>query len=142
MMMGCDHFKFPQAARISKIRGVQFWLLCNLILLLVSRTASAQQDKLLVDAGIVGSILDEQTPFDIITLKQEAGGRSVRVNTIDFPDRKIPVAPKETDRFKVTFPVFPDRIYEIAWRDIETIYLYEQRHVNKTKLLTGIKVSK
>ena len=126
MMMGCDHFKFPQAARISKIRGVQFWLLCNLILLLVSRTASAQQDKLLVDAGIVGSILDEQTPFDIITLKQEAGGRSVRVNTIDFPDRKIPVAPKETDRFKVTFPVFPDRIYEIAWRDIETIYLYEQ----------------
>jgi hypothetical protein len=55
--MGCDHIKFPEAARISKIRGVQFWLLCNLILLLVSRTASAQQDKLLADAGIVGSIL-------------------------------------------------------------------------------------
>ncbi|MFY8200938.1 MAG: hypothetical protein ACOVLE_09730, partial [Pirellula staleyi] len=108
------------------IRGVPVWLLCILALLFAIPTAHSQQDKLLADAGIVGSILDEKTPFDIITLKQAAGGRSVRVNTIEFPDRKIPVAPKEADRFKVTFPEFPDRVYEIAWRDIETVYLYEQ----------------
>jgi hypothetical protein len=105
-------------------------MLCGLIagcaVVLSSVSVNAQSDEMLVDAGIVGSILDEKTPFDIITLKKEAGGRSVRVNPIDFPDRKVPSAPKETDRLRVTFPVFPDRTYEVAWRDIEAVYLYEQ----------------
>lgn len=88
--------------------------------------AFGQQDKLLEEVGIVGSVLDEKVPFDIITLNKEAGGKSVRVNPIDFPNRKVPSSPKETDRFKVTFPIFPSRIYDIAWKDIQAVILYEQ----------------
>jgi hypothetical protein len=84
-----------------------------------------QQDKLLTEVGVVASVLDE-APFDIITLKKEATGKSVRVNPIDFPNRRIPTSTGENDRFRVTFPIFPDRIYEIAWKDIEKVILYEQ----------------
>ncbi len=87
--------------------------------------AVAQQDKLLEEVGVAGSVLDE-APFDIITLKKEEQGRSVRVNPIDFPNRKVPKEPKETDRFRVVFPLFPDRVYEIQWKEIEKVILYEE----------------
>lgn len=103
--------------------------------------AGAQQDPLLDELGIGGSILDE-APFDVITLKKESSGRSVRVNPLDFPNRKLPTAPKESDRFKVTFPIFPDRIYEIAWREIEKVILFEDLVVLRAnKLLEEKKFS-
>lgn len=92
----------------------------------LSGLALGQQDKLLEEIGIIGSVLDEKVPFDVITLKKEAGGKSIRVNPIDFPNRRVPSSPKETDRFKVTFPIFPDRVYDISWKDIQTVILYEQ----------------
>jgi len=103
--------------------------------------AGAQQDPLLDELGIGGSVLDE-APFDVITLKKESSGRSVRVNPLDFPNRKLPTAPKESDRFKVTFPIFPDRIYEIAWREIEKVILFEDLVVLRAnKLLEEKKFS-
>ncbi len=87
--------------------------------------AVVQQDKLLEEIGVAGSILDE-APFDIITLKKEEQGRSVKVNPIDFPNRRLPQSPKETDRFRVVFPLFPDRIYEIQWKEIDKVILYEE----------------
>lgn len=92
----------------------------------LSGLAQGQQDKLLEEIGIIGSVLDEKVPFDVITLKKEAGGKSIRVNPIDFPNRRVPSSPKETDRFKVTFPIFPDRVYDVSWKDIQTVILYEQ----------------
>jgi tetratricopeptide (TPR) repeat protein len=103
------------------------------------RNVLGQQEKLLAEIGIVGSVLDEKTPFDIVTLKKSEEGRSVKVNPIEFPNRKIPESPKDTDVFRVTFPLFPDRIYEIAWRDIEKITLYEDLVLQQANNLLGQK---
>jgi len=100
--------------------------------------AFAQRDKLMDEIGVVGSVLDE-APFDIITLKKTEESRSIKVNPIDFPNRKIPDSPKETDKFRVTFPLFPDRIYEILWRDIEKVTLFEDLILQRANTLLGQK---
>jgi tetratricopeptide (TPR) repeat protein len=120
-----------------RVYRVVFGLAVSLAMTFFAGPLQAQVDKLLEEAGVVGSVLDEAAPFDLITLKKEAGGRTVRVNPItDFADRKLPSSPKETDRFRVTFPLFPERNYEIFWKDIEAVYLYEQLLLlNANKLL-------
>ncbi len=101
--------------------------LCLLLMTTLGARAQAQQDKLLDEIGVAGSVLDE-APFDIITMKKDEQGkvRSVKVNPIEFPSRKVPQSPKDTERFRVTFPLFPDRTYEILWRDIEKVILFEE----------------
>jgi tetratricopeptide (TPR) repeat protein len=102
-------------------------LQCTVLWLASVASSHGQIEKILQEAGVVASILDEKVPFDIIVVKKDAGGGVVKVNPIeDFPDRTIPTSPKETDRIRVTFPVFPDRKYEIMWKEVEAIYLYEQ----------------
>jgi hypothetical protein len=110
------------------------WLL-GFIFLIVTERVIGQSDKVLEEIGIIGSVLDERSPFDIITLNSEAGGRSVRVNLIDFPERKLPASPKETDKFRVTFPVLPGQTFEIAWRDIAAVVLYEQLILKQANML-------
>lgn len=73
-----------------------------------------------------GPLIDQQ-PYDLITLTQAAGGQSVKVFTLDFPNRQVPTSPKETDKLEVVVLQFPDRRYEIKWKDIDRIDLYEQR---------------
>ena len=102
-----------------------FFLLPIALLATFVSFVEAQQDKLLEEIGVSGSVLDEP-PFDIITLKKDEQGRSVRVSPIDFPGRKVPQAPKDTDKFRVTFPIFPDRLYEILWKDVEKVILFEE----------------
>ncbi len=90
-------------------------------------------DKLLKEVEVTGSLLD-MAPFDIITLKKEASGRSVKVVTIDaFPNRVIPTSPKETDRIEVTVMLFLDRRYEVYWKDIEKITLFEHMVLQRAK---------
>ena len=112
-------------------------LMCSFLFAWVAfeKGASAQQDKLLEEIGVTGSVLDE-APFDIITLKKEEQGRSVKVKPIDFPGRKLPESPKETDRFRVSFTLFPDRVYEIAWRDIEKVILFEDLILQRANILS------
>jgi hypothetical protein len=112
------------------------FLMCLWVFALVAfeKKANAQQDKLLEEIGVSGSVLDE-APFDIITLKKEEQGRSVKVNPIEFPGRKLPESPKESDRFRVSFTLFPDRVYEIAWRDIEKVILFEDLILQRANVL-------
>ncbi len=109
--------------------------LCLFSLVAFERVAKAQQDKLLEEIGVTGSVLDE-APFDIITLKKEEQGRSVKVKPIEFPGRKLPESPKESDRFRVSFTLFPDRVYEIAWRDIEKVILFEDLILQRANILS------
>ena len=102
-----------------------FFLLPIALLATFVSFVEAQQDKLLEEIGVSGSVLDIP-PFDIITLKKDEQGRSVRVSPIDFPGRKVPQAPKDTDKFRVTFPIFSDRLYEILWKDVEKVILFEE----------------
>ncbi|HBE67554.1 MAG TPA: hypothetical protein DDW52_05325 [Planctomycetaceae bacterium] len=71
--------------------------------------------------------LIDQEPFDLIVLTADAGGGSEKVFPLPFPGRKVPVNPRETDRLDVVLVRFPEREYEVMWRDIEKIELYENR---------------
>lgn len=71
--------------------------------------------------------LIDQQPFDLITLTAEEGGKSVKVVPIQFPQRRVPSNPKDTDKLEVVLLKFQERKYEIAWRAIDKIELFEQR---------------
>ncbi len=71
--------------------------------------------------------LIDQEPFDLITLTTEAGGERVKVFPIPFPGRKVPANPRKTDRLDVVLVRFPEREYEVLWRDVAKIELFERR---------------
>ncbi len=71
--------------------------------------------------------LIDQQPFDLITLNAANGGTSVKVFPLPFADRQIPASPSPQDKLRVILVRFPEREYEVLWRDIERVELYEQR---------------
>lgn len=71
--------------------------------------------------------LIDQQPFDLITLTEAHGGGSFKVFPIPFPNRQVPSNPSETERIEVVLKQYPEREYQIAWRDIARIDLYEQQ---------------
>jgi len=101
-----------------------------------ARSANAQDnyDKIFQEVEVVTSLLDEE-PFDIITLKPEATGRSVKVAPVEIPNRRMPTATKDTDKLQVTILLFPSRRYEVLWKDIEKVSFYEQMILAKAKQL-------
>lgn len=100
--------------------------------------AQADLDKALAEIEVLGSLMDEE-PFDIVTLKPEVTGRSVKVAPLEFADRKIPTGVKETDKLEVTIMLFPTRRYEVAWKDIGRIWLFEQMILARAKKLVDDK---
>ncbi len=100
--------------------------------------AQADLDKALAEIEVLGSLMDEE-PFDIVTLKPEATGRSVKVAPLEFADRKIPTGVKETDKLEVTIMFFPTHRYEVAWKDIGRIWLFEQMILARAKKLVDDK---
>ena len=100
--------------------------------------AQADLDKVLEEIEFVGSLMDD-VPFDVVTLKPEATGRSVKVAPIEFPDRRIPTNVKETDKLQVTILLFPTRRYEVLWKDVGKIWLYEQMILARAKKLVDEK---
>ncbi|MCA9128068.1 MAG: hypothetical protein KDB22_13325 [Planctomycetales bacterium] len=100
-----------------------FALAAALSLLLSSSTQSAAQDEIVREEAE----LVDQEPFDLIVLKREAGGQSVKVFPIPFPNRQPPSSPNPSSRLTVVLVRFPEREYEVAWRDIDHVELYEQR---------------
>lgn len=103
-----------------------------------SANAQDNYDKILQEVEVVTSLLDEE-PFDIITLKPEATGRSVKVAPVEVPNRRMPTATKDTDKLQVTILLFPSRRYEVLWKDIEKVSFYEQMILAKAKQLVDQK---
>ncbi len=79
------------------------------------------QDEMLVEDGP----LIDQRPFDLIHLTDEAGGGEFKVMLIPFPGRVIPKDPQPAERIQVVLMKFPERKYEIAWKSIAKIELFE-----------------
>lgn len=100
--------------------------------------AQADLDKILQEVEVYGSLLDEE-PFDIVTLKPDATGKSVKVAPIEFPNRRLPASPKDTDKFQVIILLFPTRLYEVAWKDIDRVSLFEQMVLARAKTLVAAK---
>ena len=71
--------------------------------------------------------LIDQQPFDLITLKASVGGGSFKVAPLPF--RQVPPRPADTTKLEdlILLKAGDARRYEILWRDIERIDLYEQR---------------
>jgi tetratricopeptide (TPR) repeat protein len=88
--------------------------------LLAVRSMSARaQDEI---AREEAPLIDSQ-PFDLITLTEDQGGGSFKVELLPF--RESPGNRKDTDKIEVIFPKFPERRYEIAWASIKEIGFYE-----------------
>jgi hypothetical protein len=117
-----------------------FLVLCVIAIACASAQSFAQSslDKVLEEVETTTSLLDEE-PFDIITLTVEASGRSVKVARIDFPNRRVPTDVKEGDKLQVTILLFPTRRYEVAWRDVAKVWLYEQMVLERAKSLVSEK---
>jgi len=139
MRRRCDVDMIPPVSKQSWSRHSLSWLLCLAAVVVASaiiHPACAQDnyDKILQEVEVVTSLLDEE-PFDIITLKPEATGRSVKVAPVEIPNRRMPTATKDTDKLQVTILLFPSRRYEVLWKDIEKVSFYEQMILAKAKQL-------
>lgn len=96
-----------------------------LALLSLCVSVSAQDESLeMSDPPLI-----DQQPFDLITLKATAGGGSFKVAPLPFPNRQVPPRPADTEKLEnlILLKVGEARRYEILWKDIERIELYEQR---------------
>jgi ABC-type transport system substrate-binding protein/tetratricopeptide (TPR) repeat protein len=71
--------------------------------------------------------LIDQQPFDLINLNAANGGASIKVFPVPFADRRVPDSPSPQDKLRVVLVRFPEREYEVLWRDIARVELYEQR---------------
>jgi hypothetical protein len=123
------------------------WVALLLSLAPLPRAAGWQEEEGESVGGRVGktgavevdeSIMNER-PFDLITLTAEAGGDIVRVLPLDFPNRKVPTSPDPTEKLIVSMTIHPDRKYEVKWKDIAKIQLYEELVLQEAKRLMQIK---
>lgn len=103
------------AAHLSSLIGL-------LIVLLSTGVLRAQES-----VGEDNRPLIDQQPFDVIVLQADAGGESVKVLPLPFPGRKVPENPPRTEKLRVVLVQFPEREYEVLWRDIARVELYEQQ---------------
>ncbi len=85
--------------------------------------------------------LYEQEPFDRITLNAANEGAVLEVEPLDLPQRKVPEKPKPGDKLRVRLLSRPGVEYELPWKAIEKVELFEQmvlaeavRLVNEGKL--------
>ena len=127
----------PLFAIRSKAIAIVLSLLC-IALTTGSLWAQTDLDKVLEEIEVLGSLMDEE-PFDVITLKPEATGRSVKIAPLEFENRRIPTNVKETDKVQVTILLFPTHRYEVQWKDIGKIWLYEQMILARAKKLVDDK---
>lgn len=104
--------------------GLAGWLLSvGLLLLGLQASALRAQEPVAED----NRPLIDQQPFDLITLQAEAGGASLKTMPLPFPTRQVPSNPARTDKLRVVLVQFPEREYEVLWKDIARVDLYEQR---------------
>jgi len=66
-----------------------------------------------------------QEPFDQITLTEEGGGGVIQVRLLDLPDRRVPATPPAGEKLNVRLLDQPDKLFELEWRSVEKIELFE-----------------
>lgn len=68
--------------------------------------------------------LIDSVPYDLVVLNDTAGGKSVKIAPI--AERNMTQRPPDTTKLEVVLLKYPDRRYEVLWRDIKRIELYER----------------
>ncbi len=65
-------------------------------------------------------------PFDEVTLDADNNNAVLKVFPIELPNRRLPKAPQPTDTIEVRLKEHPDQTFEIAWKSIKRVKLFEQ----------------
>src|SRR5690606_21025914 len=65
----------------------------------------------------------EREPYDLIRFKDE---KEAKVQPLNLRGREIPEDPRPSDKLVVRLLDDPDTEYEVVWRDIAEIKLFEQ----------------
>ena len=76
----------------------------------------------------------EQTPHDEIKLKDNT---VIKVEPLKLPNRKLPDKPRPSDKLTVQLLDKPDESYEIAWRDIAQVRLFEKMVLEDCAAVSG-----
>ena len=88
-------------------------------------TSSFAQEGNEGDSNIAELPTIDQDAFDVIYIKQDAGGEKIKVAPLPFPGRVVPTD-QAGKKMIVVWLERPDKKFEISWDDIERIELYEQ----------------
>ena len=97
-------------------RGCQLVLIAGLLLVATPDLAGQKiYDQLL-----------RQVPYDLLTIQvDEETTESIKIELLPFPDRKVPDF-KKGSVLEVRLLEDPDEIYEVTWKDVASLQLYEQ----------------
>lgn len=89
--------------------------------LLTGPCIAQRRDEMMVEDGP----LIDQRPFDLIHLTDEAGSGEFKVMLLPFPGQVVAKDPPPAEKIQVVLMKFPERKYEIAWKSIAKIELFE-----------------
>lgn len=81
--------------------------------------------------------LFEQDPFDQVTLDENNNSAVLKVKPLDLPDRRLPATPDPESNLVIRLVDQPDKKYEVAWKSIHKVDLFEQMVLNKANELTA-----
>ena len=81
--------------------------------------------------------LYEEEPYDQITLNAANNNAVIRVESLDLPDGQLPANPKPNDKLVVRLSDAPDKQYEIRWRSIASVELFEDLILARARDLTA-----
>ena len=74
-------------------------------------------------------------PYDQITLDKDNDNALLKVRTLDLPDRRVPQKPAPEATLKVRLLDQPDKEFEIRWKSIVKVELFEQMVLNEANRL-------
>jgi ABC-type transport system substrate-binding protein/tetratricopeptide (TPR) repeat protein len=65
-------------------------------------------------------------PYDQITLNKDNDDAVLKVRTLDLPERQVPKQPDPQEKLKVRLLDQPDKEFEVQWKAIVKVELFEQ----------------
>lgn len=86
------------------------------------------------DAAPDGRPLWQQDPYDQITLRDDS---VLKTLPLDLPGRRLPENPRGADVLMLRFLDRPAETFELRWRDVAEIKLYEQLLLDEAQRLTS-----
>jgi len=99
-------------------------------------TLRAQED-VEAESSVRETPLYEQDPYDLITLKRHEDDEPLKVEPLDFADRRIPGYVSPNYRLKVVLWDQPEKKYTLKWSSIAKIELFEQIVLDKAKQIAA-----
>jgi peptide/nickel transport system substrate-binding protein len=97
---------------------------------------SAQEAEKADGDNAAGRPLYEQEPYDVVVLDDSTKTR-LKVLPLNLPGGKVPAAPKPTDKLRIRRFDDPDEEYDIYWRDIQEVKLFDQAVLEQAKKLVA-----